>query len=108
LCKVNCTYKLHEFDKRRIFVKEELSEKDRFMGKRVFMLFLKSLNISAIAPISFSYIPSIAAIEPPEKPGIINAIPIAIPRSISIKKDLTLQDADLTFSILYPQTAFCG
>ena len=46
------------------------------IGKSVKKLFLKLLNKSAIAPTSLSYIPRIAAIEPPEKPGIINATPI--------------------------------
>ena len=59
------------------------------IGSRVSKLFLNVLNISAIAPISLSYIPSIAAIEPPENPGIINATPIAMPRTTSRRKDFT-------------------
>ena len=53
------------------------------------MLFLKLLKMSAISLTSLSYMPRIAATDPPEKPGMINATPIKKPRpaSHSIEKN---------------------
>ena len=53
------------------------------MGKSVFTLRLKSEKRSAIAETSFSYIPSMAATDPPENPGIIKAMPIKNPLMVS-------------------------
>ena len=52
----------------------------RLTGRRVIILFFVSLNRFVIESISLSYIPSIAATDPPEKPGMINAAPIHTPK----------------------------
>ena len=70
------------------------------IGKSVLKLRLKSVKSPVTALISRSYIPTMAAIDPPEKPGMINATPMRYPAKISVRKPLFPIPCRVLFSFI--------